>query len=30
MDVAGHYGRPDVFHLEIDRSARGPAKFRDE
>lgn len=24
VDVAGHYGRPDVFHLTIDRSRRSP------
>jgi nitrilase len=29
IDVAGHYGRPDVFRLEIDRSERKPATFRD-
>jgi nitrilase len=29
IDVAGHYGRPDVFHLEIDRTERKPATFRD-
>lgn len=29
LDVAGHYGRPDIFHLEIDRSARPPVNFTD-
>jgi nitrilase len=27
LDVAGHYGRPDVFHLEVNRGAREPVDF---
>ncbi len=26
LDVAGHYGRPDIFDLHIDRSARPPIR----
>jgi nitrilase len=27
LDVAGHYGRPDIFHLEVIREHRGPITF---
>jgi nitrilase len=27
LDVAGHYGRPDVFRLEVNREARTPVDF---
>ncbi len=27
LDVAGHYGRPDLFQLTIDRSHRDPVRF---
>jgi len=27
MDVAGHYGRPDIFRLEVNRQARAPVDF---
>jgi nitrilase len=30
LDVAGHYGRPDLFRLEIDRRSMAPATFLDE
>ncbi|MEA2657202.1 MAG: nitrilase [Chloroflexota bacterium] len=27
LDVAGHYGRPDIFRLEVNREARTPVDF---
>ncbi|HEY2597288.1 MAG TPA: nitrilase-related carbon-nitrogen hydrolase, partial [Candidatus Dormibacteraeota bacterium] len=27
LDVAGHYGRPDIFHLEVNREASVPVDF---
>ena len=29
LDVAGHYGRPDIFRLEIDRRTMAPVTFID-
>lgn len=30
LDVAGHYGRPDIFHLDVDRSSKPPIRFVDK
>jgi nitrilase len=29
LDVTGHYSRPDVFQLAVDRSAKEPVSFRE-
>lgn len=29
LDVAGHYSRPDVFHLEVNKSRRSPTVFKE-
>jgi nitrilase len=28
LDVAGHYSRPDIFQLEVDRGSRDPVTYR--
>jgi nitrilase len=28
LDVAGHYGRPDIFTLNVDRTTRSPINFQ--
>ncbi|GIU13380.1 carbon-nitrogen hydrolase family protein [Shewanella sp. MBTL60-007] len=30
LDVAGHYSRPDVFKLEVDKSRQSPVRFKNE
>lgn len=30
LDVAGHYSRPDVFSLQVDKSRQSPIHFKDE
>ena len=29
LDVAGHYSRPDIFRLQVDRRPQSPATFQD-
>ncbi|WP_415895490.1 carbon-nitrogen hydrolase family protein [Neptuniibacter sp. PT34_22] len=30
LDVSGHYNRPDIFNLEVDRGSKPPIKFIDD
>lgn len=30
LDVSGHYNRPDLFNLEVDRRAKPPVHFQDD
>lgn len=30
LDVAGHYARPDVFELQVDKARQSPIKFKNE
>ena len=30
LDVAGHYARPDIFRLQVNRRPQGPVIFEDQ